>query len=253
MNIPQSFSVPLFGFLDTCCWAFRFIAHRRAGTKYAARTEPASLPDSPQPKQQDASNAAKGTTSRFVGYVSNKSFFFPDLATSPGPLSTGEKFELFVNQSISPPYLLAAGFSAACSQARDVPKAYGQGWDAFGGRFGASLARASSDSFFSTFVFASVLHQDPRFFPEYHPTLWGSMKYSARRLFVTRTDSGREQFNTSGLLGPLAAETLANAYLPRSEQTGCEDSGTIRHQTWRGNLRGTCSRTIGRRFFTAWD
>jgi hypothetical protein len=66
------------------------------------------------------------------------------------------------------------------------------------------------------------LHQDPRFFPENHPTLWGSVKYSTQRLFVTWTDSGKETFNSSGLLGPLAAETLANAYLPRSEQTGAD-------------------------------
>jgi hypothetical protein len=187
-----------------------------------AGVEVASLPDSPQPQQQDASSATKGTTSKFVGYVSNKSFFFPDLATSPGPLSTGEKFKLFVNQSISPPYLLAAGLSAALSQARDVPSGYGQGWGAFGGRYGATLARASSDSFFGSFVFASALHQDPRFFPQYRPSFWDSTKYSARRLFVTRTDSGREQLDISGLLGPLAAEGLANAYLPRSEQTAAQ-------------------------------
>jgi hypothetical protein len=179
----------------------------------------ATLPDSPQPHQQGESFEAKGTTSRFVGYVSNRSIVFPDLADSPGPLSVGEKFELFANESISPPYILAAGVSAAYSQARDVPKAYGQGWDAYGGRFGASLARGASNSFFGTFVFASVLHQDPRFFPEYHPTFWGSVKYSAQRIFVTRTDSGGDQFNTSGLMGPLAGEALANVYLPRSEQT----------------------------------
>jgi hypothetical protein len=185
-------------------------------------TAAASLPDSPQPQQQGELNAGKDATSKFVGYVSNKSFIFPDLATSPGPLSIGEKFKLFVNQSVSPPYLLAASFSAAISQARDVPAAYGQGWDAFGGRYGAALARASSNSFFGTFAFASVLHQDPRFFPQNRPTLWGSVKYSVREIVVTRTDSGSEQFNASGLLGPMAGEALANVYLPLSEQTGAQ-------------------------------
>lgn len=84
------------------------------------------------------------------------------------------------------------------------------------------MARASSNSFFSTFVFASVLHQDPRFYPQAHPTFWGGVKYSTRRMFVTRTDSGSDTFNTSGIVGPLAAETLANVYLPRTEQTGAK-------------------------------
>src|ERR1700728_833393 len=96
----------------------------------------ASLPDSPQPSAQTAPSTEESTTSRFIGYVSNRSLFFPDLATSAGPLRTGDKFKLFVNQSISPPYLFASAFSAAYSQARDVPKAYGEGWNAYGSRFG---------------------------------------------------------------------------------------------------------------------
>jgi hypothetical protein len=36
---------------------------------------------------------------------------------------------------------------------------------------------------------------------------------------ITRNDSGKPVFNSSGLLGPLASESLANLYLPRSEQT----------------------------------
>ena len=196
------------------------LAQKPAG----AGTGNTSMPDSPQPKPQGAPNSAAGTTSRFIGYMTNKSILFPDIATSEGPLTTGGKFRLFMNQSISPPYLLAAGISAAYSQARDVPSAYGQGWDAYGGRYGAAIARASSNSFFSTFVLASMLHQDPRFFPQNRPSLWGSVKYSAKRVFVTRTDSGKDTFNTSSIVGTLASEALANVYLPVSEQTGAKNA-----------------------------
>jgi hypothetical protein len=187
-----------------------------------AGTERTSLPDSPQPKQQGTPSSTQDTTRGFIGYLSNRSIVFPDIASSPGPLTTGGKFKLFVNQSISPPYLIVAGISAAYSQARDVPSTYGQGWDAYGGRYGASIARASSNSFFSTFVFASVFHHDPRFFPQSHPTFWGSVKYSAQRVVISRNDAGKEVINTSGLLGPLAAEGLANVYLPASEQTAAK-------------------------------
>jgi hypothetical protein len=186
-----------------------------------AGTGRTTLPDSPKP--QGSTNPTVDTTSRFIGYMTNKSIIFPDIATSEGPMTTGEKFRLFVNQSISPPYILAAGISAAYDQARDVPAAYGQGWDAYGGRFGAEIGRASSNSFFSSFLFASMLHQDPRFFPESHPSFWGSVKYSAVRVFVTRTDSGKDTFNTSGILGTMAAEGLANAYLPVSQQTAAKN------------------------------
>jgi hypothetical protein len=81
------------------------------------------------------------------------------------------------------------------------------------------MARASSNSFFATFLFASMLRQDPRFFPQNEPSIWGSVKYSAQRLVILRNDAGYEVVNTSGLLGPFAAEGLANAYLPAPEQT----------------------------------
>jgi hypothetical protein len=178
-----------------------------------------SSPDSSPPRQQTAPGSNEGRTARFIGYATNPSIFFPDIATSPGPLTTGGKFKLFVNQSISPPYVLAAASSAAIDQARNVPRGYGQGWDAYGSRFGANMATASSSSFFGTFLLASLLHEDPRFFPENKPSFWRSLKYSTRRIVITRNDSGKDVFNTSGLLGPLASEGLANVYLPSSEQT----------------------------------
>jgi hypothetical protein len=219
--------------------ALFFPAYSLGQNPTGAGAAPGSLPDSPQPKQQGTPSSSAGHASPFIGYLTNKSFIFPDIAAQPGPLSTAGKFELFVNQSISPPYVLAAGVDAAISQARNVPKAYGQGWDAYGSRYGAAIARASSNSFFSTFLFASVLRQDPRFFPQSHPTLWGSVKYSAQQVFVTRSDSGRDVFNASGLFGPLAAETLANAYLPVSEQTGAKTAeryGTDLAWKFAGNM-----------------
>ena len=191
----------------------------RAQQPAGAGTHNGPLPDSPQPKQPGATRPEETTTARFIGYMTTRSIFFPDIATREKSLTTGEKFKLFVDQSISPAYLLQAAISAAYDQARNVPPGFGQGWDAYGKRFGSDMGRSSSYSFFGTFVLASALHEDPRFFPQSHPSFWGSVKYSARRLVVTRTDSGNGRFNTSGLLGTAMAEGLANAYLPEAEQT----------------------------------
>src|SRR5208283_2557815 len=57
------------------------------------------LPESPQPKTE--ATGTTGVTEKFVGYMTNRSLFFPDIATNPGPMGTGGKFKLFVNQSIS--------------------------------------------------------------------------------------------------------------------------------------------------------
>ncbi len=189
------------------------------GSALNAQVQPPSISQSGPPLRQQDPSAAKRTRPAFLGYATNRSLIFPDIATSPGPLTAPGKFKLFINQSISPPYVLAAALTSAMNQARDVPVGYGQGWDAYAGRFGATMARASSNSFFGTFLFAAVLHQDPRFFPHTNPTFWRTVKYSAQLIVTTRDDAGKWVFNCSGLMGPLTSEGLANLYLPSSEQT----------------------------------
>lgn len=232
-RLPRKLIAVLFPLL--WCWPLTLLAQQPAG----AGTHKLSLPDSPVPQEPPASNAVADTTSRFVGYMTNRSIFFPDIASSPGPLSTQGKFRLFIDQSISPAYVLIAATSAGYGQARNVPQGYGQGWDGYAERFGAQMARGASNSFFGSFVFASVLRQDPRFFPQSRPTFWGSVKYSAWRILETPTDSGGQTFNSSGILGPFAGEVLANAYLPRPEQTGAktaERSGVDLAWKFAGNM-----------------
>ena len=81
------------------------------------------------------------------------------------------------------------------------------------------MAGNASDEFFGTFLLASALHQDPRFFPQLHPTFGGSLKYAIARVFVTRNDSGKDVANWSGLIGTMLSESLANAYWPEQDRT----------------------------------
>ena len=167
---------------------------------------------------QHVSNTAMQPVKIF-NLLDRKSLFFPDIAASTEPLSTGGKFKLFADNSISLHAIGGAALGAAISQASNSPTGRGQGWDAYGERFGSSMARTASQEFFGTFILASALHEDPRFFPEVNPGFSHSVKYSVQRLFVTRNDSGRDVANVSGLLGPLFAEGLANAYWPERNRT----------------------------------
>jgi hypothetical protein len=151
--------------------------------------------------------------------LEKKSIVFPDIAADSARLSTEQKFKLFVDNSISLHELAGASLGAAISQAADSPHGYGQGGDGYAKRFGSSMACTASSNFFGTFLLASALHQDPRFFPERDPTFGRSVKYSLRRLVVTRDDAGRDVANWSGLLGPLLSEGLANAYWPERDRT----------------------------------
>ena len=81
------------------------------------------------------------------------------------------------------------------------------------------MARAASGNIFGTFVLASALHQDPRFYVKKNLSFKQSVEYSAVRVFITRSDSGERVVNYSGLIGPLMGEGLANVYYPDENRT----------------------------------
>jgi hypothetical protein len=155
---------------------------------------------------------------QLVQLLERKSLVFPDLATSKTPFGSGDKFKLAVNNSISLSSIGVAAISAAYGQAVDTPEGYGQGWDGYGKRFGSGMARVASANLFGTFAIASVMHEDPRFYVRKGLSFTQSVKYSAVRVAITRSDSGKPVVNSGGLLGPLAAEALANTYFPQGNR-----------------------------------
>jgi hypothetical protein len=196
-------------------------------SKPAEQANPAkpAKPDQTQPAEQpapsvvsQAENAAMKPVQLF-NLLEKKSVVFPDIAASAEALSTGQKFQLFVDNSISVHTIVWSALGSLIGQADDSPTGYGVGGLGYPKRLGSSLAREASGEFFGTFVIASALHEDPRFFPEYNPTLKHAMKYSLRRLFVARNDAGANTVNMPGLLGPLLGESLANAYWPDRNRT----------------------------------
>jgi hypothetical protein len=186
------------------------------------KPDPANLPDNPTPKQGGNDSGQKHEKKNHggaLGLVARKSYFYPELATAPGALTAGQKFELFLSKSTAPPQILGSAGSAGISQARGTLDGYGQGGEGFGKRFGASMAAGASSNFFGTFLLASLLHQDPRYFPLLEGGFGKRVGYALRRVVVTRRDAGGAMFDFSGTIGPLAAVGLANTYLPDSERT----------------------------------
>jgi hypothetical protein len=178
-------------------------------------------PDAPSATRSAQSDSRKPPAG-FFSTLNRKSIFFPDIATTEGPISTGGKFKLFVDNSASLSTLVGSALTAGIGQAENYPEGYGQGGEGYGKRFGASMARNASSEFFGTFLLASMLRQDPRFFPQKDPTFGGSVKYALTRVVVTRNDDGNDAANWSGLLGPLLAEGLANAYWPEKDRNAAE-------------------------------
>jgi hypothetical protein len=185
----------------------------------AQAQKPQDLPDAPAPKQEAAPQKHQNPFNTTIEVLERRSIFFPSIATTKGPLSSKEKFELFADESVAPSRFISSAAGAAIGQAQNSLAGFGQGWSGYGKRFGSSMATAASTNFFGTYLISSALHRDPRYFVTLHGGVGHRIGYALSRIVVSRTDEGRDAANWAGMLGSLLAESLANSYLPVSEQT----------------------------------
>jgi hypothetical protein len=111
------------------------------------------------------------------------------------------------------------GILSAIAQAKNDPKEWGQGWGAYGKRYGASFADNSIGTYMTTAIFPSLLHEDPRYYQLGKGRFAHRSYHAINRLFVTRTDSGHERFNYSESIGNAAAAAISNIYHVPSDRT----------------------------------
>ena len=151
---------------------------------------------------------------RVLGFIPN---FYVVYDENPAPLTAKLKFKLATKTMTDPITILGSAFIAAIDQAADTPD-YGQGWGAYGQRFGANYANGLTDIFIGGAILPSLLHQDPRYFYKGTGTTKSRVLYALANPFRTKGDNGKWQPNYSGLGGYLASGAIANAYYPESNR-----------------------------------
>jgi hypothetical protein len=151
---------------------------------------------------------------RVFGVIPN---FYVSYESDPAPLTTGMKFKLAVKVSTDPVTAAGTFLVAGAKQAGNTPD-YGQGWGAFGKRFGAVAADGFADIMIGGAILPSLLHQDPRYFYQGTGRTGSRIRHAMFSPFVARADNGESQPNYSSLGGVLASSGLANLYYPRSDR-----------------------------------
>ena len=69
------------------------------------------------------------------------------------------------------------------------------------------------------FVVPAVTHEDPRYYTLGHGGFFKRTGYALSRAVVTRSDSGKEVFNVSEVLGSGASAGLSSLYYPSRERS----------------------------------
>ena len=89
---------------------------------------------------------------------------------------------------------------------------YGQGFEGYAKRYGASYADTVSARMFGSAIFPVLLHQDPRYFYQGSGSTRSRLLYALVSTVVCRGDNGRLEPNYSHVLGSFAAAGLSNLY-----------------------------------------
>ncbi|HLH09543.1 MAG TPA: hypothetical protein VKW78_20055 [Terriglobales bacterium] len=135
------------------------------------------------------------------------------------PLTTRQKFWIFKRRTFDISLPVEAAMFGGFSQSINYSPHYGQGWGPAAERFGSYAGSIASSSFFTDALLPSLFHQDPRYFRKGRGSILGRMLYAIESEGVTRSDSGRTTFNSSGLLGFGMSTALSNAWYPRDSIT----------------------------------
>jgi hypothetical protein len=151
---------------------------------------------------------------RVFGIIPN---FYVSYESDPAPLTAKMKFKLALKVSTDPVTAAGVFIVASAKQAGNTPN-YGQGWRAYGKRFGAVSTDGFSDIMIGGAILPSLLHQDPRYFYQGTGTTGSRVRHAIFSPFVAKGDNGKWQPNYSSLGGDLASSGLANLYYPRSDR-----------------------------------
>ncbi len=134
------------------------------------------------------------------------------------PLTSRQKFDIFLKRTYSPRTFAGAAFDAGISQASSGHEEYGQGMEGYGKRFGASMADGETGVFFGSFLLPTLFHEDPRYFRRPDLPVARRALYASSRVLLTRTDHGGTSLNVGYLGGSMIGSALANTYYPFHER-----------------------------------
>jgi hypothetical protein len=170
------------------------------------------------PQEQVAEDQVKAEEKqRLFGVIPNYYMTFDPKAA---PLTTRLKFHLAWKTTVDPISFAIIGATAGFEQAYDAYGGYGQGFQGYAKRYGASYGDLVSGTFIGSAILPSLLKQDPRYFYKGTGSKTSRTLYAIANSVICKGDNGHWQANYSAILGGLAAGGISNLYYPAQDRNG---------------------------------
>lgn len=164
--------------------------------------------------QKSASTAAAKSKKKHKGVLGLVPTYSISNNQNSPPLTPAQKLHLAMEDSANPFEVAEAAVKAEYYRGTNPRKKIGYGGAGYLKQWGASYLDEVSGNMFQTFLYPSLLRQDPRYERKGKGSFAGRLGYALSRVLVTRGDDGRREFNASMVLGSATATALSNAYYP---------------------------------------
>jgi hypothetical protein len=144
--------------------------------------------------------------------------FYSSYDRNAPPMMPKDKFKLALRSMIDPMTFASVAGIAAAQQIYNVFPEYGGGFEGYAKRYGAAYANDFSARMLTSAIYASMFHQDPRYFYKGTGSVSSRTLYAVSGAVITRDDNGRMRPNYSRLLGVFTASALSNLYYPSDKR-----------------------------------
>jgi len=148
------------------------------------------------------------------------------------PLTSGQKFKLVALGTFDPIEFPYVAILAGVDQAENQDPSYRQGFKGYAKRYGVGFADTTVENFMVGAIVPSILHEDPRYFQSGKGGFWHRSGYALSRMVITRTDSGKKQFNYAEWAGSAAAAAISVTYHPAADRSAGNAANVWVSQLW---------------------
>jgi hypothetical protein len=184
----------------------------------AAQPAPPASIDAPQPQSQTPSTEqAPAQTHRILGILPNFRAVSADVKLPPQ--TAKQKFITASEDSFDYSAIFVPLAIAGYDLGSNPDPEFGTGGVAYGRYLWHAVVDQTSENFLVEAIVPSITHEDNRYYTLGHGGFFKRTGYALTRVVVTRSDSGKEVFNASEVVGAGTSAGLSSLYYPTRERS----------------------------------
>jgi hypothetical protein len=135
--------------------------------------------------------------------------------SEPSQLTEHDRFQQYLLSAGGPVPLIGEAAAAGYGQWTNHPHEWGQGWGAFGERYGSDLAYNGVRQTIS-YGTSILFHEDTRYFASPRRGFWARTGYAVLSTFTARHPDGGQRFSISSVTGVVGASAISSIWGPNS-------------------------------------